>query len=109
MKVYPHTENLLAPSGYLFNDFRVSVLHCCCWSWPWRPCSCAGTPAARVTVTIFEREPTSSSCGQGGSLDIYPESGQYALETTQLSVQFCKIAHTEGEEMKIMDEHGIVV
>jgi 2-polyprenyl-6-methoxyphenol hydroxylase-like FAD-dependent oxidoreductase len=28
-----------------------------------------------VTVTVFEREPTPSSRGQGGSLDIHPETG----------------------------------
>jgi 2-polyprenyl-6-methoxyphenol hydroxylase-like FAD-dependent oxidoreductase len=62
-----------------------------------------------VTVTVFEREPTSSSRGQGGSLDIHPESGQYALETAQLTAQFRKIARPEGEEMKITDKHGTVV
>lgn len=62
-----------------------------------------------VTVTVFEREPTSSSRGQGGSLDMHPESGQYALETAQLTAQFRKVARPEGEETKIMDKHGTVV
>ena len=62
-----------------------------------------------ITVTVFEREPTSSSRGQGGSLDIHPETGQYALETAQLTAQFRKVARPEGEETKITDKHGTVV
>ncbi|KAF8474486.1 hypothetical protein DFH94DRAFT_654974 [Russula ochroleuca] len=62
-----------------------------------------------VTVTVFEREPTPSSRGQGGSLDMHPESGQYALETAQLTAQFRKVARPEGEETKITDKHGTVV
>lgn len=62
-----------------------------------------------IAVTVFEREPTSSSRGQGGSLDMHPESGQYALETAQLTSQFRKVARPEGEEMKIMDKQGTVV
>jgi 2-polyprenyl-6-methoxyphenol hydroxylase-like FAD-dependent oxidoreductase len=62
-----------------------------------------------ITVTVFEREPTSSSRGQGGSLDIHPETGQYALETAQLTAQFRKVARPEGEETKITDKHGTIV
>jgi len=62
-----------------------------------------------ITVTVFEHESTSSSRGQGGSLDMHPESGQYALETAQLTSQFRKVARPEGEEMKIMDKQGTVV
>jgi 2-polyprenyl-6-methoxyphenol hydroxylase-like FAD-dependent oxidoreductase len=62
-----------------------------------------------IAVTVFEREPTSSSRGQGGSLDMHPESGQYALETAQLTAQFRKVARPEGEEMKILDKNGTVV
>jgi 2-polyprenyl-6-methoxyphenol hydroxylase-like FAD-dependent oxidoreductase len=62
-----------------------------------------------ITVTVFEREPTSSSRGQGGSLDIHPRTGQYALEIAQLTAQFREVARPEGEETKIMDKHGTVV
>jgi 2-polyprenyl-6-methoxyphenol hydroxylase-like FAD-dependent oxidoreductase len=63
----------------------------------------------RVAVTVFEREPTSSSRAQGGSLDMHPESGQYALQTAQLMEQFRKVARPEGDEMKIVDKHGTVM
>ena len=62
-----------------------------------------------ITVTVFERELTSSSRGQGGSLDIHPETGQFALETAKLTAQFRKFARPEGEETKITDKHGTVV
>ena len=62
-----------------------------------------------ITVTVFEREASSSSRGQGGSLDIHPGTGQYALETAQLTEQFREVARPEGEEMKITDKHGTVV
>ena len=65
----------------------------------------------RITVIVFDCEPTFSSRGQGGSLDIHPETGQYALETTQLTAQFRKVARPEGEleETKITDKHGAVI
>ena len=62
-----------------------------------------------ITVTVFEREPTSSSRGQGGSLDIHPGTGQYALETARLTAQFREIARPEDDKMKIADKHGTVV
>ncbi|KAH9973871.1 hypothetical protein BGW80DRAFT_227672 [Lactifluus volemus] len=62
-----------------------------------------------VAVTVFEREPTSSSRTQGGSLDMHPESGQYALQTAQLMEQFRKVARPEDDEMKIVDKHGTMV
>ncbi|KAF8492579.1 monooxygenase [Russula emetica] len=62
-----------------------------------------------ITVTIFEREPTSSSRGQGGTLDMHRQTGQYALETAQLTAQFRKVARPEGEETRFTDKHGTVV
>lgn len=62
-----------------------------------------------VVVSIFEREPTSSSRGQGGSLDMHPGSGQYALEIAQLTAQFRKVARPEDEGLKFADKHGTVV
>jgi 2-polyprenyl-6-methoxyphenol hydroxylase-like FAD-dependent oxidoreductase len=62
-----------------------------------------------VAVTVFEREPTSSSRTQGGSLDMHLRSGLYALQTAQLMEQFRKVARPEDDEMKIVDKHGMVV
>ena len=62
-----------------------------------------------ITVSVFEYEPTIASRGQGGSLDMHPDSGQYALEIAQLTAQFRKLARPEDDLMKIADKHGSVV
>ena len=62
-----------------------------------------------LTVRVFEHEPTQASRGQGGSLDMHPESGQYALKVAQLTAQFRKLARPEDDIMKIADKHGSVV
>ena len=43
---------------------------------------------------------------QGGTLDLHPESGQYALEAAGLAEQFHALARSEGEEHKIMSPSG---
>ncbi|KAN0131650.1 hypothetical protein V8E53_010492 [Lactarius tabidus] len=62
-----------------------------------------------ITVSVFEHEPTLASRGQGGSLDMHAESGQYALEIAQLTAQFRKFARPEDDLTKIADKHGTVV
>ena len=65
-----------------------------------------GSHLGRVPLLhgVFEREPTSSSLGQGGSLDINPETRQYGLEASHLQVeltaQLRKVARPEGDETK---------
>lgn len=61
-----------------------------------------------LTVSVFEHESTVASRGQGGSLDMHAESGQYALETAQLTAQFRKLARPEDDLMRITDKHGSV-
>ncbi|KAH9031639.1 monooxygenase [Lactarius pseudohatsudake] len=61
-----------------------------------------------LTASVFEYEPTPASRTQGGSLDMHPGSGQYALETAGLTAQFRKLARPEDEEMKIADKHGTI-
>ncbi|KAH9074190.1 monooxygenase FAD-binding protein [Lactarius deliciosus] len=61
-----------------------------------------------LTVSVFEYESTSASRTQGGSLDMHPGSGQYALETAGLTAQFRKLARSEDEEVKIADKHGTI-
>ncbi|KAH9003414.1 monooxygenase FAD-binding protein [Lactarius hatsudake] len=61
-----------------------------------------------LTVSVFEYESTSASRTQGGSLDMHPGSGQYALETAGLTTQFRKLARPEDEEVKITDKHGTI-
>src|SRR6266404_7579283 len=62
-----------------------------------------------IAVTVFDREATPAARGQGGSLEMHPDSGQYALETAGLTAEFRKLARPEGEKMKITNKHGLVV
>ena len=61
-----------------------------------------------VNVTLYEREPSSISRNQGGTLDMHAESGQKALNDCKLTDEFWKIAHPEADAMKIVDKHGRV-
>ena len=61
-----------------------------------------------VKVTVYERETSSISRNQGGTLDMHPHSGQRALELAGLMEEFLKIAHPEADEMKIIDQNGNV-
>jgi len=55
-----------------------------------------------IPVTIYEREPTSSSRNQGGSLDLHGDSGQHALSIAGLTAQFRKLVRPESEGTKIV-------
>ncbi|GAQ81182.1 zeaxanthin epoxidase [Klebsormidium nitens] len=59
-----------------------------------------------LDVTIFEREPSRESRGQGGVLDLHPESGQWALIQAGLEAEYRSMARAEGQDMRIMDKHG---
>ncbi|KAJ7217536.1 hypothetical protein C8J57DRAFT_1482910 [Mycena rebaudengoi] len=61
-----------------------------------------------VPVVIYEREPTSASRQQGGSLDMHAESGTKALEMAQLLNEFKKVARYEDQNMKIVGIDGTV-
>jgi 2-polyprenyl-6-methoxyphenol hydroxylase-like FAD-dependent oxidoreductase len=71
-----------------------------------------GLVAARVLqnkgldVVVFEREPSRASRGQGGVLDLHPESGQWALIEAGLEAQFRALARAEGQDMRILDKSG---
>ncbi|KAH8824549.1 hypothetical protein DL96DRAFT_1614400 [Flagelloscypha sp. PMI_526] len=61
-----------------------------------------------VPVDVYEREPSSISRQQGGSLDIHSDSGLKALQICQLMDQFNKISRPEDQDMKIMGKGGTV-
>jgi 2-polyprenyl-6-methoxyphenol hydroxylase-like FAD-dependent oxidoreductase len=71
-----------------------------------------GLVAARVLqnkgldVIVFEREASRASRGQGGVLDLHPESGQWALIEAGLEGQFRALARAEGQDMRILDKGG---
>ena len=61
---------------------------------------------ANIPFTLYEAEPSRTSRGQGGSLDIHEESGQLALHAAGLESEWKKFARSEGEELRISDKNG---
>ena len=59
-----------------------------------------------IETSVYERDPSPHARSQGGTLDLHPESGQYALEAAGLAGQFHALARSEGEEHKIMSPSG---
>jgi 2-polyprenyl-6-methoxyphenol hydroxylase-like FAD-dependent oxidoreductase len=59
-----------------------------------------------IESSIYERDPAPNARPQGGTLDLHPESGQYALEAAGLADQFRALARSEGEEHKIFSPSG---
>jgi 2-polyprenyl-6-methoxyphenol hydroxylase-like FAD-dependent oxidoreductase len=59
-----------------------------------------------VYAAVFEREAFSSVRPQGGSLDMHPESGQFAIRCAALSDQFKLIARYEDQESRIYDKYA---
>jgi 2-polyprenyl-6-methoxyphenol hydroxylase-like FAD-dependent oxidoreductase len=59
-----------------------------------------------IPSKIIEREPSSSIRPQGGSLDMHQESGQYAIQTAQLTPEFKRIARYEDQQLHLYDKYG---
>jgi 2-polyprenyl-6-methoxyphenol hydroxylase-like FAD-dependent oxidoreductase len=72
----------------------------------------AGLALARILhvhgigARVYERDPGPHARSQGGTLDLHPESGQYALEAAGLTERFRALARPEGEEQKIFSPAG---
>jgi 2-polyprenyl-6-methoxyphenol hydroxylase-like FAD-dependent oxidoreductase len=59
-----------------------------------------------LDAVVYEREAVSSIRPQGGSLDMHPDSGQYAIERAGLTAEFKRIARYEDQESRVYDKHG---
>ncbi|KAK2676602.1 hypothetical protein RAB80_008788 [Fusarium oxysporum f. sp. vasinfectum] len=60
-----------------------------------------------IPFTIFEREKSTSSRFQGGSLDLHPESGQAALFEAGLEEQFKKYARYHDQDYRFGDKKAV--
>lgn len=60
---------------------------------------------ASISVVVYERDASRNERGQGGTLDLHPESGIKALEEGGLYEAFMKHARYEGEDFKIGDKN----
>lgn len=61
------------------------------------------TKPEQATITIYERDTGIDSRNQGGTLDLHPETGQYALKKAGLLEEFLKVARKEVAEMRVYD------
>ena len=61
-----------------------------------------------VDVKVYERERSIDERYQGGTLDLHPESGQYALRTAGLFDKFQAICRPEGQNTRVIDKSGQV-
>ena len=59
-----------------------------------------------IPITIFERELSSSTRWQGGTLDLHPESGQFALKEAGIWREIEKSLRREGEDFVCADKNG---
>ncbi|EED13503.1 monooxygenase, putative [Talaromyces stipitatus ATCC 10500] len=60
-----------------------------------------------IPFTIYEREKSTSSRFQGGSLDLHPDSGQRALFEAGLQQQFNKYARYFDQDYRFGDKHAV--
>jgi 2-polyprenyl-6-methoxyphenol hydroxylase-like FAD-dependent oxidoreductase len=62
-----------------------------------------------VAATVFEQEKSDTERGQGGSLDLHPESGQHALRLAGLEAEFRALARFEDQGVRLLDKGGAVL
>ncbi|MEH2013147.1 FAD-dependent oxidoreductase [Nostoc sp.] len=74
----------------------------------------AGATLARLlqmqgfSVKVFERDASSTSRSQGGSLDLRKDSGQRAVDKAGLSETFRQASRREAKAFKMLDSQGSV-
>ena len=74
----------------------------------------AGATLARLlqmqnfSVTVFERDASSTARSQGGSLDLRPDSGQKAVDAAGLHAAFEKASRSEAKAFEMRDSQNRV-
>jgi 2-polyprenyl-6-methoxyphenol hydroxylase-like FAD-dependent oxidoreductase len=61
-----------------------------------------------IDSTVYEGDASADARGQGGSLDMHEESGQFALREAGLYERFLALTHPQGETMRVLDKAGTV-
>jgi 2-polyprenyl-6-methoxyphenol hydroxylase-like FAD-dependent oxidoreductase len=62
-----------------------------------------------IASVVFEREGHCGERPQGGSLDMHPDSGQFALQCAGLEAAFRRVARHEDQGERIADKHGSIL
>ncbi len=60
------------------------------------------------TSTVFEQEASALERPQGGTLDLHPGTGQYAIQLAELEPQFRAVARYEDQELRLYDQDGVL-
>jgi 2-polyprenyl-6-methoxyphenol hydroxylase-like FAD-dependent oxidoreductase len=61
-----------------------------------------------IAATIYERDDSATARDQGGTLDMDPECGQWALRQAGLLADFQAISRPEGGELRLLDKAATV-
>ncbi|MEV0847862.1 NAD(P)/FAD-dependent oxidoreductase [Streptomyces sp. NPDC049954] len=62
-----------------------------------------------VEVTVHDLDASRTARNQGGSLDMQPGTGQYALRAAGLWEEFGALARPEGEQMRLLGRDGRIL
>ncbi len=62
-----------------------------------------------IAATVFEQEHSPEERPQGGSLDLHPKAGQYAVSLAGLTEQFRALARYEDQGTRLLDKTGAVL
>lgn len=62
-----------------------------------------------ISATLFERDTHAQLRAQGGTLDMHPETGQFALRAAGLQAEFEELARYDDQGSRLYDKHGVMV
>ncbi|MET9919228.1 NAD(P)/FAD-dependent oxidoreductase [Streptomyces sp. NPDC006435] len=62
-----------------------------------------------IAVTVHDLEASPEARGQGGTLDMHPGSGRYALREAGLLDDFLALSRPEGRQMRVVGRDGRIV
>lgn len=62
-----------------------------------------------MEAVVFEREAHAAVRSQGGTLDMHPGTGQFAIKTAGLVPEFEHIARYDDQGSRLLDKHGVMV
>ncbi|OIJ64358.1 FAD-dependent oxidoreductase [Streptomyces mangrovisoli] len=62
-----------------------------------------------VPVTVHDLDPSPTARDQGGTLDMHPGTGQFALRAAGLFDDFLALARPEGQQMRLVGRDGRVL
>ncbi len=62
-----------------------------------------------ITATVHDLDASPAARDQGGTLDMHPDSGQYALRAAGLLDHFLAQARPEGQQMRVVSRDGRIL